>query len=142
MTAAEYRYPKNGAVKLMIVENNTIYMAIKLKATTGVQPGGNFIEILLKTGPMPHIVTWSPSLEGFDFFSMMQSIISNKNVNTHVVVLTHSFTKLTNTLNDIGIIKQQVLLTVDISESSGRQRIHDNARWSSRYHSHVDCLWK
>ena len=57
---------------------------------------------------MPHIVSWSPSLEGFDFFSVMQNIISNKNVNTHVVVLTHSFTKLSNTLNDIGIIKQQV----------------------------------
>ena len=94
----EYTYPVSGAIKSIVIESNNIYMAIR--------PMGRKVDP--STIPKPQIVSWSPQLEGFDFFSMMNNIIINRNVNTRIIPLYYSCTKILNTMNDISVAKKEV----------------------------------
>jgi len=101
---AEYRFPKDAGIKSILIESCTILMAAKLKPSSNQAGKKNF-------NPIPIIVSWSPRLEGFDFFSIILNIMNNKSLNSHVIPLYFSFTKIMNMLSDIGICKRE-----DVSE--------------------------
>eukprot|EP01119_Soliformovum_irregulare_P014015 TRINITY_DN3784_c0_g2_i3.p1 TRINITY_DN3784_c0_g2~~TRINITY_DN3784_c0_g2_i3.p1 ORF type:complete len:1027 (+),score=315.72 TRINITY_DN3784_c0_g2_i3:409-3489(+) len=97
--AAEYKHPKGGGIKMIMIEDNTIYMAIRIPPSKQ------------SPSPKPLIVSWTPRLEGFDFFSVLQDIINNKNVTSHAVALYFSHTKISNMVRDVAIMRSREDMT-------------------------------